>query len=76
MAQPCPFCKSPSRGNPCWYYLDYPHFAKIGGDPPCTDYDYDHVWQRKRARSGWWLAGALVLMVVLAVGAALLLLQR
>jgi hypothetical protein len=49
----CRYCKSPARGNPCWFALDYP---LSGGDPPCVDDDYREEYERadgpaKEARS-------------------------
>lgn len=33
---PCPHCKSPSVGNPCWWMIDRPEAAVRGNwDPPC-----------------------------------------
>ena len=37
----CRYCKSPSRNNPCWWFLDHPNLLKSGGDPPCYGEIYD-----------------------------------
>lgn len=38
----CRYCKSPARGNPCWWFVDHPDHRAGGGDPPCAcDCDYD-----------------------------------
>ncbi len=46
----CPYCKSPARGNPCWYYTDIEEAVRSGGDPPCTDTDYAERFEAKRRR--------------------------
>jgi hypothetical protein len=41
MRPACRYCKSPARGNPCWYFLDRPEHAAGGGDPPCIVHEDD-----------------------------------
>jgi hypothetical protein len=67
----CPHCKSPARGNPCWYYLDNPQAAAGGWDAPCTGDDADETyWARERRIRRIWLP--LVLLAVVAAAAFLI----
>lgn len=67
----CRHCKSPARGNPCWYGIVCPQGAAMGFDPPCMCDDYaEEVWRRERRWSRRWLLliafAALCLGVVVA----------
>lgn len=36
MSRSCPYCGSPARGNPCWWYIKH---VDNGGDPACMLYE-------------------------------------
>lgn len=40
----CPYCNSPSRHNPCWWYIDH---GRAGGYAPCEGED-DMEYQMER----------------------------
>lgn len=42
----CRHCKSPAKGNPCWWGLDNPQYRAGGGDPPCFGdfYNAQRFW--------------------------------
>jgi hypothetical protein len=58
----CPHCKSPARGNPCWYYLDNPEAAAGGWDAPCTGDEADeaHFARERRLRRNLLLVFAVL----------------
>lgn len=73
----CRWCKSPKRGDPCWYFLDSPEHAAGGGDPPCYEdendrWDRDEAWQRRhrsrRRRWAWTLFFAGLIIVCALAG--------
>jgi hypothetical protein len=44
--RPCKFCRSPARGNPCWWWLD--HGPSFGKPPPCEVEDQKRVADMRR----------------------------
>lgn len=76
----CRYCKSPARGNPCWYFLDRPEQATSGADPPCAfdaedeadayAYQERRGRRRKLSRRRWTI---FFVVVILASAAAVLL---
>lgn len=51
MSRACPHCRSPARGNPCWYATDmsperYRTFCNAGAEPPCL-WDADREYERE-----------------------------
>jgi hypothetical protein len=75
-ARSCRHCKSPARGNPCWYFLDHPEQVEPGADPPCIDDSYSEEYEdrmdgrRKRRRRAWSIF--FVLVILASAGAYLL----
>lgn len=67
----CRYCGSPSRHNPCWWWLDHPEMLLQGGDapwdPPCFELDDNERWlaqSRTRKR----IFRAVMLSVVVGLG--------
>lgn len=46
----CPYCKSPSLGNPCWWFVDHPDLRETGADPPCS-YAAEEQWDREARKA-------------------------
>jgi hypothetical protein len=65
----CPHCKSPARGNPCWFYLDNPRAAEGGWDAPCTMDEYEIATLKREQNFGRNVTILVVLMVAAAVAA-------
>lgn len=63
----CPYCRSPSRGNPCWWNADHPGEKVAAGlAPPCEDYD-DDMQRKGSARGsgvGFYLAWLAIFIVI------------
>lgn len=59
MSRACRWCKSPSRGNPCWRHITLK--GKWIGDPPCVLYygeeDYTEQSRRDGKIGAWIVAG-------------------
>lgn len=73
LGKPCPHCKSPARGNPCWWYLDNPEYAAGGGDPPC---ECDAYAEEAHARERRFGRNVLLVIAGLAIAFAVLWLWR
>lgn len=58
MHRACPHCKSPSRGNTCWYGVTiHKNATPGGGDPPCVcdGYAEDVEARDRRFNRNIWL---------------------
>lgn len=61
----CPYCSSPARTNPCWWFIKHPEQSPSGGDPPCFGDAYDEDMNSRERRFGrnWLLLTALAVAI-------------
>lgn len=61
----CGHCRSPARGNPCWWFIRHPSPAYSGADPPCVMDDYsDELDVRRRSDARTTIIAIAVIVIV------------